>query len=68
MVYCTFTRIFSLPMQAVYFAKRHAEPIKKESFHSQVMFGDLCNIPLEHLTSLVETVCGTNNYSRAIWT
>ena len=42
--------------QAVYFAKRHAEPIKKDTFHNQVMFGDLCSLPLEHLTSLVETV------------
>jgi hypothetical protein len=43
-------------MQAVYFVKRQSESIKKDNFHSLVVFGDLSGLPLEHLTSLIEMV------------
>ena len=36
--------------------KRHGESVKKENFHSLIMFGDLSNLPLDHLTSVVESV------------
>ena len=43
-------------LQAVYFVKRHAEPVKPDSFHSLVMVGDLSHFPLDHFTTVVENV------------
>lgn len=39
--------------------KRHAEPVKKENMKSLVMFGDLSHLPVDHLSSLVDTVSST---------
>ena len=36
--------------------KRHAEPVKPDSFHSLVMVGDLSHFPLDHFTTVVENV------------
>ena len=48
--------ILTLLLQAVYFVKRHAEPVKADTFHSLVMVGDLSHFPLDHFTTVVETV------------
>lgn len=36
--------------------KRAAEPVKKDNFKSLLMFGDICHLPLDHLSSLVDSV------------
>lgn len=36
--------------------KRHAEPVKADTFHSLVMVGDLSHFPLDHFTTVIETV------------
>lgn len=36
--------------------KRRPETVKKDNFHDLVMFGDLSHLPLDHFTSLMETV------------
>ena len=46
----------NLLSQAVYYVKRRPESIKKDNFHDLVMFGDLSHLPLDHFTSLMETV------------
>ena len=43
-------------LQGVYFVKHHGEPVNKVNFHRQIMFGDLSSLPLDHLTSLIESV------------
>ena len=42
--------------QAIYFIKRHSEPIKKDNFHSLVLFGDVSHLALDHFTALIENV------------
>ena len=36
--------------------KRHGEAVKKDNFYTLVVFGDLSSLPLDHLTSLIESV------------
>ena len=36
--------------------KRQAVPIKKENFHSVLVFGDMAHLPLDQLTTLVDAV------------
>ena len=36
--------------------KRHGEPVKADTFHSLVMVGDLSHFPLDHFTTVIETV------------
>ena len=42
--------------KAVYFIKRKPEPIKKETIHTLLMFGDMSYTPLDQLSSLVDAV------------
>ncbi len=39
--------------------KRHGDAIKKDNFFNLVVFGDLSSLPLDHFTSLVESVSCT---------
>ena len=51
------TTLLHTPMlQAVYYVKRRPEQVKKENFHDLIMFGDLSHLPLDHFTSLMDTV------------
>lgn len=43
-------------MQAVYFAKRAAEPVKKENLSTLLTYGDISHLPLDHLSFIVDTV------------
>ena len=42
--------------KAVYFIKRKPEPIKKETIHTLLMYGDMSYTPLDQLSSLVDAV------------
>ena len=42
--------------KAVYFIKKAAEPIKKDTSRN-VLFGDMSFLPLDQLSSMVESVC-----------
>ena len=51
------TTLLRTPMlQAVYYVKRRPEQVKKDNFHDLIMFGDLSHLPLDHFTSLMDTV------------
>lgn len=52
----TFWVYFLLYQQAVYFVKRHTEQVKKDNFHTLIMFGDMSHLALDHFTSLIDTV------------
>lgn len=43
-------------MQAVYFVKRRADVVKKDTFKTLVAFGDVSHLPLDQLNSMVESV------------
>ncbi len=40
----------------MYFIKRAAEQIKKENFKTLLSYGDVCHLPLDHLSFVVDTV------------
>ena len=40
----------------MYFVKRHTDQVKKENFHTLIMFGDMSHLALDHFTSLIDTV------------
>ena len=46
----------SLKQKAVYFIKKHRDPIPKENFKAALNYGDLSNSPLEQLSALVDEV------------
>lgn len=45
-----------LSPQAVYFVKRQAEVVKADTFRQLIMYGDVAHLPLDHLSSLIESV------------
>lgn len=46
----------SLKTKAVYFVKKMDNPVKSESFHSAILYGEMANLPLDQLQALVDTV------------
>lgn len=48
--------IATLSPQAVYFVKRQAEVVKADTFRQLIMYGDVAHLPLDHLSSLIESV------------
>ena len=40
----------------MYFVKRKADVVKKETFNSLLAFGDVSHLPLDQLNSMVESV------------
>ena len=50
------TFLANLFPQAVYFVKRQAEVVKADTFRQLIMYGDVAHLPLDHLSSLIESV------------
>lgn len=48
--------LLSISPQAVYFVKRQAEVVKADTFRQLIMYGDVAHLPLDHLSSLIESV------------
>ena len=46
----------NLKAKAVYFVKKGKTALGKETFRSQILYGDLSNSPLEQLSALVDEV------------
>ena len=42
--------------KAVYYIKRAAEALKKDNFKEVLLFGDMSQVPLDQLSSVVESV------------
>lgn len=68
------TPIYSFPlggkMKAVYFVKRVAKEVTKKEIGNQLLFGDLSNIPIDQLSSIVEDIVSTvltNNDNYDTW-
>ena len=51
-----YIELISFVMQAVYFVKRRADVVKKDTFKTLVAFGDVSHLPLDQLNSMVESV------------
>ena len=49
--------------KAVYYIKRAAEALKKDNFKELLLFGDMSQVPLDQLSSVVESVsrCTSNS-------
>lgn len=51
-----YIELVSFGLQAVYFVKRRADVVKKDTFKTLIAFGDVSHLPLDQLNSMVESV------------